>query len=270
MINPQVDAVAPPPPPAPPRPPVMQASKPAPKPLPPITAGPKTRLTFTPYVPASGSMEVDTSRAFTVMLNPAEFTHSRSISYNDEKTFGGPGSTVRFSAMGNDTIKFSIVLDGTGVVPPSGASPLRTHVKQQVKQLEGAVYRYDGKDRQPPFVRIVWGSLIFGGRLQSMSSRFTLFEPNGDPLRATIELTFIGSMDRKEVESITSAAADDQGAEVEVREGDTLPQLCAMIYGDSSRCLEVARSNGLQSFRDLPPGTKLHFPTDTKPKAKKG
>jgi len=268
MINPQVDPVVPPPP-LPPPPPALrppQARKPVARELPPISAGPKTRLTFTPYVPRSKSMKVDYSRSFTVMLNPAEVTHSRTIGYDEQKPLGSPGSTLRFGSMGNDTIKFAIVLDGTGVVPAVGGGP--TEVKQLLKQLERAVYSYDGNDREPPYVRIVWGSLIFGGRLQSMTTRFTLFTPNGDALRANIDLTFTGSMDRKEVESIANAAAADQSKEVEVRKGDTLPQLCAEIYGDSSRCIEVARANGLQSLRDLQPGTKLRFPTDLPPRKK--
>jgi phage tail protein X len=267
MINPQVDPVAEPPsaPPALPltrtSPPVL--SRPAAN-RPPILAVTKTRLTFTPYVPSSSSMQVDEARAFTVLVNPAEVAHSRSISYDEQRGWGSPGSTPRFGSMGNDTMKFALVLDGTGVIPV--AAGVSMEVKQQLQRLEGAVYRYDGTDRQPPYVRIVWGSLIFGGRLQSMSTRFTMFTPSGSPLRANVDLTFIGSMDRKEVEAITSAAAGDQSKEVRVREGDTLPELCALIYGDSTRCIEVARLNGLQSLRDVGPGTKLLFPTDFKRK----
>ena len=47
---------------------------------------------------------------------------------------------------------------------------------------------------------------------------------------------------------------------VTVRAGDTLPGLCANIYGTSLYYLRVAAFNGLTSFRRLAPGTQLVFP----------
>lgn len=38
-------------------------------------------------------------------------------------------------------------------------------------------------------------------------------------------------------------------ADVLVRDGATLPSLCARIYGDASYCTTVARYNGLGDFR---------------------
>jgi nucleoid-associated protein YgaU len=42
--------------------------------------------------------------------------------------------------------------------------------------------------------------------------------------------------------------------------GDTLPLLCARIYGDSSYYTDVARFNGLADVRSLRAGQRLHFP----------
>jgi len=47
---------------------------------------------------------------------------------------------------------------------------------------------------------------------------------------------------------------------VVVKDGDTLPLLCHRIYGDSGYYADVARFNGLSSFRRLKPGLALHFP----------
>lgn len=47
---------------------------------------------------------------------------------------------------------------------------------------------------------------------------------------------------------------------VTVVAGDTLPDLCFSIYGDSGYYRMVAKYNGLRSFRTLKPGTQLSFP----------
>src|ERR1044071_9191501 len=114
MINPQVDPVTEPPPIPPP--PLTRSSPPVPaRPAPnrpPVIAGTKTRLTFTPYVPSSASMQVDEERAFTVLVNPAEVAHTRSIFYDKQRANGSLGSTLRFGSMGHDKMKFALVLDG--------------------------------------------------------------------------------------------------------------------------------------------------------------
>ena len=45
-----------------------------------------------------------------------------------------------------------------------------------------------------------------------------------------------------------------------VKAGDTLPALCARIYGDPGWYLAVARFNGLDNFRVLPAGTRIVLP----------
>ena len=47
---------------------------------------------------------------------------------------------------------------------------------------------------------------------------------------------------------------------VEVKAGDTLPLMCFRIYNDASYYLEVAKANGLSSFRRLKMGSFLYFP----------
>lgn len=241
------------PPPAPPPPVFKQRSS-----VPPMApAGEKTRLTLCRCYPSvNGPLRVDARKTFAAMLNPSEFTHTYTIVYNKDPTLGSTATNQRFSAMGEDKVSFALLLDGTGVVPDSSAR----EVQQQLEDLEDIVYRYQGQQHEPSRVRIVWGSLIFFGRLESMSCKFTLFKPNGAPLRASVDLSFVGSVERREAELLANASSPDLSHLVEVRQGDTLPLLCERIYGDPGYYCAVARFNGLTDFRDLPAGAKLHFP----------
>jgi nucleoid-associated protein YgaU len=60
------------------------------------------------------------------------------------------------------------------------------------------------------------------------------------------------------------ATAQDQSPDLThvrlLRAGDSLPLLCHRIYGDAARCVQVAQANGLDSFRELEPGTRVVFP----------
>ena len=228
--------------------------------MPDSTAGEKTRLSMIRYkVSESGTTSLDTSVAFTVMLNPADVKHTRGIVYDKKKAQGQPALDPKFSAADVETLAFALVLDGTGVVPlPEGVA--RLDVKTHLENLNKVVYQYDGNQHEPGRVRLLWGTLIFFGRMQNMSTHYTLFKPSGAPLRAKVDLSFIGSMSKRETELVSNLSSPDLTHLVEVRDGDTLPLLCNRIYGDPGYYLEVARFNQLTDFRNLKPGGKLHFP----------
>jgi Contractile injection system tube protein len=198
--------------------------------------------------------------SFTVMMNPSEYSHSRGITYNKDKKQGQVGAENKFADFESERVNFSLVLDGTGVVPPAAAGTKYKSVVQQMKDLNKVVYNYDGAKHQPNHVSIVWGTLLFFGRLQSLSTKYTLFSPVGEPLRARLELAFVSTMSEQEQVLAANASSPDLSHIVEVREGDTLPLLCQRIYGDSSYYPEVARINNLIEFRNLEPGGRLHFP----------
>jgi hypothetical protein len=110
-----------------------------------------------------------------------------------------------------------------------------------------------------PVVLVVWGTLYFIGRLETLSSKYTLFAPDGTPLRAkvTIKLAEYEKGDRSGKEARTPQAMSRQlqlGAEVR------LPELCFQAYKDTAMLELVARHNDLTSFRNVPAGTPITCP----------
>ncbi len=221
-----------------------------------VSTGLKKKLKLSPCtVDDSGNVTVDDGSAFEVMLNPSSYSHSYSIGYNKKEALGQLASDTKFSGIKPEKVGFDIVIDGTGVVELGGDD-----VKTQVKSLTGIVYKYDGNNHEPNHVRLLWGSLIFFGRLESMSVEYTLFKPSGEPLRAKIKLGFTGFMSKEEEALRANRSSPDLSHQIEVKAGDTLPALCYRVYKDSSYYLEVAKANNITNFRDIAPGSKLHFP----------
>lgn len=224
-----------------------------------VGAGSKQLLTLSPCTAdAAGNITVDTSKKdFRVMLNPSSYKHDYSIQYNTQEAFGQSGNELKFSATDPEKINFDIVLDGTGVVETDGSA---VDVKIQVESLKTVVYSYDGSQHEPVPVRVLWGSLIFFGRLDTMSVDFTLFKPSGEPLRAKIGLAFSGTMSKDEEALKANRSSPDLTHVVEVRAGDSLPLLCHKIYKNPAYYPDVARVNNLSSVRGLKPGIRLRFP----------
>ena len=210
-----------------------------------------------------GGSPKTTQDEFVVMLNPSGFTHDRSISYNTtasksrarKEPLGLSATETKFGSTEPERIKFSIVLDGTGVVssPPED-------VKTKFTALKAIVYDYNGTTHETNIVRIKWGNFLFYGRLTSMSVEYTLFKPSGEPLRAKVSLAFVSYMSKPEEAARAQRNSPDLSHLVVVKAGDTLPLLCYRIYKDASYYGEVARINNLTDFRNLRPGTELRFP----------
>jgi Contractile injection system tube protein len=225
-----------------------------------VPGGVKERLLITACtVEKDGSVTLGNTE-FEVMLNPSSYNHQRVISYNHESTFGEIGKEVKFAAFGGEEVRLDFVIDGTGVVSPSSGGSSYDDVKTQIRSLSAVVYDYVGIDHEPSVVRLLWGTLIFFGRLKTMSVEYTLFKPTGEPLRAKVKLAFNGFMSKKKQALVANRSSSDLSHSVEVREGDTLPLLCYRIYRDSSRYMEVARFNGISAFRKLEAGARISFP----------
>ena len=220
----------------------------------------KKRLGMVRYlVDKEGKTSIKSSPAFNVLINPADLKHTRGIVYDKKMAQGQQAGDPRFSAVDVETLTFALVLDGTGVVPLEPGET-RLEVNAQLDQLNKVVYQYEGGQHEPGRVRLLWGTLIFFGRMQTMSTHYTLFKPSGAPLRAKVDLSFVGAMSKEEASLVSNLSSPDLTHLVEVRDGDTLPLLCNRIYGDPGYYLDVARFNRLSDFRDLKPGAKLHFP----------
>lgn len=234
--------------------------------MPGFGTGLKAKLTLSRCTVSNGKISV-TGDKFGVMINPSQFTHEHSITYagsNPEKSkkkpLGEIGNELKFNTINPEKLGFKIVIDGTGVVNasvPGGGSP---DVKTQVENLKKIVYNYDGRNHEPNIVNILWGNFSFDGRLESLSVEYTLFKPSGEPLRANVTLSFAQHLTKEEQLLLANKSSPDLTHVVEVRAGDTLPQLCYRIYNDGAYYPEIAKANNLTHFRDLRPGLRLHFP----------
>lgn len=221
--------------------------------------GEKDKLKITVCeVDDNGKVSVDESREFLFVLNPSAYEHSFEIGYSQKEAIGQSASSTKFSGARPETLKISTMIDGTGALGQAEGEV--KDVKSQLADLVDIVYKYDGDQHEPNHVRILWGSQIFYGRLESLSLDNTLFKASGEPLRAKLQLRFKQFMSNEEEALRANRSSPDLSHLVEVRAGDTLPLLCYRIYRDSSYYLEVARHNDLSDFRDLEPGSKLHFP----------
>ncbi|MHA7102255.1 CIS tube protein [Roseivirga pacifica] len=216
-----------------------------------------SKLTITGYKDSKFSKR--NGDKFVVMINPANYDHNYSVTYSDEESPGKAAKTTKFKSIGPETVSFNFVFDDTGAVERNKENEGKT-VAQMIKALKDVVYKYYGEIHEPNYVLLVWGTMIFKSRLESMKVEYQMFKPNGVPLRAKITLSFKGFTDPAQESQVANRSSPDLTHIVTIKEGDTLPLLCDEIYRDSKYYLKVAKANNLVDVRNLKAGTKLIFP----------
>jgi len=205
---------------------------------------------------------------FTAQINPASISVKFGINYgNDEKTIDG--SVIpqkKYSGCESQIVSFELIIDVTGVVPMPDLQI--TTVDAQVEKFKKACYYFVGSQHEIPYVKIFlngeslfkYNNQPYHCRIQSFDVTYTLFSPEGKPLRAKLNTSFVGTMDPETEAKLKDKQSPDLTHMITVKAGDTLPILCRKIYGDRQMFHEIARINNLVSFRHIEPGTKLIFP----------
>ena len=220
-----------------------------------------TKLTITAYSDPNFKRKVSgAANPFTAWINPASYSYNKQISYNDRQAQGSPGPSPEFNRIADETVSFELVFDATGVIPAPPGQSYAKGVSDVLKQFLALVATVNGTIHSPNYLILGWAQLQFQCVLSSVKIDYTLFRPDGTPLRAKVSVSFQSYTSETKLAQGTNTSSPDMTHVVAVTAGDTLPNLCHAIYGDSRFYLQVARHNKLPSFRTLVPGTVLHFP----------
>ncbi len=191
------------------------------------------------------------------LFNPDTYSRSYGVTYYESKVIGESATTQTFSGMAGNDMKLKLIADGTGVVPlPSGIS----NVDAYIQSVYDVIYKMDGSNHRPNFLKVEWGSLAFICVCKSINITSTLFNEDGTTLRASIELSLSKTVDFKTKEKEAQKKSADLTHMRTVKAGDTLPLMSYQIYGDSSYYMEVARVNNLKSVQGIKPGDQIYFP----------
>jgi hypothetical protein len=192
---------------------------------------------------------------YIVMINPDSLKWQRIIEYNEQQSPDSSAASQKYKSTPSEKLNFDIVIDCTGIVDSD-----RTDMPTEMKALKQIVYSYNGDIHRPNFVKIQWGKdIIFKGVLTSFDTSYTLFKPNGSPLRAKISLAFDNYISPSTVAKMEDKHSPDVTHLVNVVQGMTLPQMCRSVWNDDAYYVQVARYNKLNKFRHLKVD-KLIFP----------
>lgn len=190
-----------------------------------------------------------------LQINPGSLKYTMGISYAKDERLGVSGQEKKFGKFDDSTLSFESVLDDTGLV-----SLGEKNISQVMDELDAVIYKLSGETHEPNYLQVSLGSFIYKGRMSSLSYDYTLFRPDGSPLRVKISMTVTGCMNKLYEAQVANRCSPDLSRVIVLKAGESLAAWCNEIYGDASYCIDVAGYNQLASFRNIPAGTKILFP----------
>ena len=193
---------------------------------------------------------------FTALINPESYVLDYKVEFNEGQGQGTSTATQRFKMKKPEEMTFEFLFDATGIVD----GKKRPSVHDDIESLKKMLLEYDSQSHEPKHFKLVWGTLIFKGRCNSLSVTYKLFNPDGSPIRALCKAGFKGSIEETLRVVMENPQSPDLTHYRRVKQGDTLPLMCYRIYGDSKYYLQVAKVNKLTDFRNLKAGSELFFP----------
>jgi hypothetical protein len=194
------------------------------------------------------------SEKFEIQFNPGEYSLSYETEYEDNRAPNSSDAEQQFRRIKPSDLTFNFTIDGTG------ASGKKLDVKKKLEDFFKVAYVVQSDTHRPRYLLVVWGALNYKGVLKNVSVNYTLFDPNGDPLRVKVDITLSSALSYERQIAEIQPQSPDMTHYRMVKDAQKLPLLTYTIYDNDRYYIEVARKNQLVNFRRLKTGTNLAFP----------
>ncbi len=198
----------------------------------------------------------DGERELTVQFNPPDYRLSKGSQIAEIGIPGIDSPLLQFIRGTNEKLVLKLFFDTTD----SGAD-VRDDTEKFYK-----LAKINRHTHALPRCMISWGETgalkgdrtAFTGIVESIDQNFTLFKPNGIPIRAELELSFREYRTLKEqireLRSYTRRRV--------IKEGDTLSGIAAEEYNDPGEWRRIADKNRIFDPRMLTPGQAIEIPPE--------
>jgi hypothetical protein len=197
-----------------------------------------------------------------VLFNPEEYTVTRENNFAQAMIPGLSAPIVQFVNGNMQNLEMELFLD-TYEEHREGSRVLnsaREDVRKLVQKLTDLM-NINPATHAPPVLIFTWASLTFTCVLAKATQKFTMFLPDGTPVRAKVQASFHQfaniDLEAKEVKRETA----DFSKRYVVGQGETLSTIAWKEYGDPSDWRPIALVNGIDDpHRDLAVGCSLRLP----------
>jgi hypothetical protein len=205
------------------------------------------------------------------MFNPKELSIEKSNQFAEVNIPGLSSPLIQFVHGNGRTLTLDLFFD----TYEKGTYEKRTDVREFTDRITGwdagimhsklpdkpkGLMDIDSELHAPPVCQFIWGKFLFPCIIERITKKFTMFLPEGIPVRATLSVTL---KEYREVD-VQIKEIDTHSADLAkmwtVTQGDNLWSIAAREYGNPADWRLIAEANDIDNPRILYPGQNLRIP----------
>ncbi len=200
----------------------------------------------------------ETGERLECMFNPKEITITKSSKWKRTPNKRSRGSSEpEFVGTGPRSMKMELLFDDTG---SGGGKDMSEPVEKLLEWTSPTEESVSNNKPQPPLVILHWGNKsYFEVYVKQVTAKFVLFDEQGTPIRAKVNVTFEETPEAAEGQNPTSGGRPGRRTHL-VTTGETLPSIAYAEYQRADRWRAIAIENGIDDPFRLRPGTSLLIP----------
>lgn len=193
-------------------------------------------------------------------FNPKEYTIQKGASWESKPAKGSKTATMpEYKGPEPQSMTIEVFLDATGSTDAPSAG-LDKDVKTLFSCCIPLPETLKSKKPSPPWVLFGWGNtVLFRAYVKQVSVKYTLFKPNGTPIRAAASVTLQEIPSDPAGQNPTSGTLTVHRTHT-VLAGDTLASIAYAEYGSAALWRAVAEANRLDDPMRLRTGSTLLIP----------
>jgi nucleoid-associated protein YgaU len=209
-----------------------------------------------------------------VQFNPTELSFNKGVQVAEIPIPGLDSPLLQFVRGQNETMNVDLFFDST----EKGMGANATSVTKETNKFYQLV-KIEPDTHAPPICKFIWNEDAFPGLnplpmkaggsqirksftciVESIRHKYTLFSPEGVPLRATLSLTLREYKTLEEQLSELNLHSPDRTQGYVLQSGETLSSIAGRHYNRPGEWRVIADANGIEDPRRLTPGVFLTLP----------
>jgi nucleoid-associated protein YgaU len=207
-----------------------------------------------------------------VQFNPTEMTFAKSAQLAEIGIPGIDAPIQQFIRGQAEKLTLELFFDTTD----SGMDAQATSVTTLTDRFYSLV-KINSETHAPPVCQFAWNDPSFPGAnlpgnyaqqkrlsfrciVESVSQKFTLFTPQGIPLRATLSVTLREYKSLEQQLKELNLQSPDHTKSHVIKRGETLSGIASRVYNAPAEWRRLAAANGITDPRRLTPGRILEAP----------
>jgi Contractile injection system tube protein/LysM domain len=194
--------------------------------------------------------------ALTCAFNPKEYTISKSSTWHRTPARGAHSAPhPEFVGANPRSMQMELFFDAW-----ESGGDVSTDVDTLLEWTGPTERSIADQKPNPPIVVFHWGTKsYFDAYLKQVSAKYTLFRPDGTPVRASVTVSFEEVPSEEPGTNPTSGGPPGTRSHV-VASSDTLHSIAYAEYGDATLWRGLAAANGIDDPLRLPTGRTLLIP----------